>query len=127
MYEEYSDDNRYAERENQSQGFGIASLVLGILALMLFCTCINIPLAIIGIIFGIIQLTRRNRKKGMAIAGIVTSALSLLLYLVCIIFLIKSTDFSGSYIPNFGNDFGDEYFEEFFLPYDEGNDVDETI
>ena len=39
-----------------SEGFGIASMIIGILSLVFFCSCINIPLAIISIVFGIVQL-----------------------------------------------------------------------
>ena len=60
-----------------SQGFGVASLVLGIVSLVLFCTCVNVLLAVIAIVFGIVQLAKPQAKKGMAIAGIITSAVSL--------------------------------------------------
>lgn len=70
-------------RQNQEpkSGFAIASLVLGILALILFCSFINIPLAILSIVFGAIALGRRTRK-GMAIAGLVTSIISIVLLIV---------------------------------------------
>ena len=77
-----------------SQAFGITSMVLGILSLVLFCTCINIPLAIAAIIFGIIQLTKKGTSKAMPIAGIVTSALSIVLFIVAFFVFILSADFS---------------------------------
>ena len=56
MYDEmngYESDNVSMVKEQEpGVGFGIASLVLGIISLLLFCTCINIPLAILAIVFG---------------------------------------------------------------------------
>jgi hypothetical protein len=59
-------------------GFGLTSMILGILSLLLFCTCINYILAILAIVFGIIQLVKYRRRE-MAIAGIVTAAISIVL------------------------------------------------
>lgn len=58
---------------------GIASLVLGILAIFTL-GCIVIP-EIIGLIFGIIALNDKNHKHGVAIAGTVLSAVSLCLFI----------------------------------------------
>lgn len=66
-------------------GFGIASMVLGILALVFFCGCINIPLAIISIIFAIIHINRKTGSIGFAIAGIVTSTISVILTVIMIV------------------------------------------
>ena len=66
-------------------GFGIASMVLGILALVSFCGCINIPLAIISIIFAIIHINRKTGSIGFAIAGIVTSTISVILTVIMIV------------------------------------------
>ena len=63
------------------RGFGIASMVLGIIALVLFFSFVNIPLAILAIIFGIIQLMRKA-PKGMAISGIVMGISSLFLLVI---------------------------------------------
>ena len=66
-------------------GFGIAAMVLGILALVFFCGCINIPLAIISIIFAIIHINRKTGSIGFAIAGIVTSTISVILTVIMIV------------------------------------------
>lgn len=62
-----------------SMGFGIASMVCGILALVsccLWCTCV--PLAVVSIVLGILQI-QKGAGKGMAIAGIVCSSIALVL------------------------------------------------
>ncbi len=66
-------------------GFGIASMVLGILAIVFFCGCLNIPLAIISIIFAIIHINRKTGSIGFAIAGIVTSVISVILTVIMIV------------------------------------------
>lgn len=80
-----------------SQGFGVASLAIGVVSLVLFCSCINIPLAILAIVFGIIQLTKPDSKKGMAVGGIVTAALSLIAFVVFCIGIWGSVDFQEGF------------------------------
>lgn len=68
-----------------SQGFGIASLVCGILALVMCCIwCLSIPLGVVSIVLGILQIQKKT-AKGMAIAGIVCSVLGILLSIVVFI------------------------------------------
>ena len=75
----------YQQDSKPGNGFGIASMVLGILALVLFCTCLNIPLAILSIVFAIVHLCRKAGSKGFAIAGIITSVVSVLLTVITIV------------------------------------------
>ena len=79
-------------QKKTGKGWGIASMVLGILALVLFCSCINLVLAVLAIIFGIIQIVGYE-KKGMAIAGIVTAVLSLILWAICYGLLFSNAAF----------------------------------
>jgi hypothetical protein len=70
------------EKPEGGIGFGITALVLGIIALITFCTfCVNVPCAILAIIFGIIQLVRGN-GKGLAIGGLITAGFSLVAMIV---------------------------------------------
>ncbi len=127
-----------------SQGFGIASMVLGILALILFCSCVNIILAVIAIIFGIIQLATPGSKKGMAIAGLITSALSILLFLIFSVVFAVSADFQNGFeqgvqnglrgdLPNqhhYESDLPDYYDDEYDYYddfYDDFYDDDDTF
>jgi hypothetical protein len=94
-----------------SFGFGLTSMILGILSLLLFCTCINYILAVLAIVFGIIQLVKYQRR-GMAIAGIVTAAVSIVLATIMWI------GFSNSMYMNGANPFY-QYLEEYEM--DEGS------
>ena len=67
----------YGYREPEHKGFAIASLVLGILSIVLCCIYGGF-LGILGLIFGIVSLAKKESKMGMAIAGIITSALGLI-------------------------------------------------
>lgn len=81
----YEQPNVYGQPKQH--GFGIASMVLGIIAVVLFFSLLNIPLAILAIIFGILQLTKKD-GKGMAIAGIITGAVSMILGFIFWVFVI---------------------------------------
>ena len=69
------------KQKGDGRGYGIASLILGIVSVLLFCTCINWVTAILAVIFGIIQITK-NKEHGLAIGGIITAAVSMVLSVV---------------------------------------------
>ena len=69
------------KQKGDGRGYGIASLILGIVSVLLFCTCINWVTGILAVIFGIIQITK-NKEHGLAIGGIITAAVSMLLSVV---------------------------------------------
>ena len=65
-------------KDSEGTGFGIAALVLGILSLVFFCSCLTFITAPLAIIFAIVQLVRsKNAGKGLAIAGLVTGIAAL--------------------------------------------------
>lgn len=69
-------------------GLAIASMVLGILALI--CSCYwpaSMILSIIGLILGIISIKKGNSGKGMAIAGVVLSIVAIVLTILFVSFL----------------------------------------
>lgn len=109
----------------QGMGFGIASMVLGIMAIVLSCFCINIPVAIVAIIFGIVHISRRTGNNGFAIAGIVTSIVSVILTVILTIVLYvmgvnsaASWLYYDGYLPfeyNMQDDYdGYDDYEDFF-------------
>lgn len=64
-----------------SNGFAIASLVLGILSIILACCCpfLGVILGIIGVVLGCLQKPdpATGKKPGLAIAGIICSAVGI--------------------------------------------------
>lgn len=97
--------------------YGIVSLVLGVISLMLFCTCINWVTGVIAIVFGIIQLVK-NQERGPAVAGIVTAGLSLLLALILYGCLAAGMDDAGM-------DY-DEFYREYFRDYGGSDDYGDS-
>lgn len=95
--------NNYSQEE--SQGFGIASMICGILALVTCCCwCPCAPLAVVSIVLGIIQISK-GTAKGMSIAGIVCSAIGLVMMIVFIVAGIFMNS-SGEY-QNFLHEYND--------------------
>lgn len=72
--------------KKEKKGFCIASMVLGIVALVFFCIWyISIPCAILAIIFGILGI--KTPTKGMAIAGLVTGSIGLVISIAIIVLI----------------------------------------
>lgn len=73
---------------NEGAGLAIASMVLGIVALVFSCCLyyISIPCAIVGVILGGVSLAKKQPGKGMAIAGLVCSIVSLVPAIYIIVF-----------------------------------------
>lgn len=79
---------------------GVASLVLGILSLIVgfvpFCGAIALLPAIIGLILGIVDVVLKSKKgepKGMGVAGIVLSAISIVV-IVFWVFVVAAASVS---------------------------------
>ena len=72
---------------NGGAGIGIASMVLGIVSLVLGCCFpyISIPCALIGVILAAVSLGGHKDGRGMAIAGLVCSIISLIPAVIVII------------------------------------------
>lgn len=81
----------YQEPADNSKGFAITSLVLGIVSFF----CCGTVCSIVGLIFGIMSRKKNPVNNGMATAGIVLSIISLVLG---IIVLIWSFAVTGSFI-----------------------------
>lgn len=75
--------------EQKRNGFGIASLILGIIGFLLSCCLVGVIPCILSFIFSIISLCNKSNKKGMAIAGMV---LSIIGFIVFGIFLVLQPD-----------------------------------
>ena len=69
-------------RDSEKIGLAVASMVLGILSLLLVCVAIGYVLAVIGLILGIVSLSQNYGGKGMAIAGVTTSSITLAFLIV---------------------------------------------
>ena len=86
-YNQHPADNR---KEEPGKGFAVASMVLGLISLVLFCTGINVITAILAIIFGIVYLAKRRPEKGMAVAGIITAVVGILAFVTYWVLIIHA-------------------------------------
>ena len=81
-----------------TNGMAIGSLVTSILAVPTMFFCIGFPLAIAGIVLGIVALTQTKRTAqaggGLAIAGIVIGALTLVVGVVLVVAVAASGNYS---------------------------------
>ena len=76
-------DYTYEAAEEISKGYGIASLVLGILGMLTSCCCAGLIFGILGIVFGCVQPANEEGKKpGIAIAGIITSSIGIVFFIL---------------------------------------------
>jgi uncharacterized membrane protein YecN with MAPEG domain len=84
----FMDENiQQQNNNNESKGMAIASMVLGILGLVFWCVPIlNLILAVLALIFGIVVMHKKSAGKGMGIAGFVCGILGTLwgiYYIIC--------------------------------------------
>ena len=113
--QQYTNPQAQQQKQEPGKGFAIASMILGIVSLVLFCTCINVPLAIAAIILAIVQFVK-NGKNGMAIAGMITGIVSIVL---CIVFwVLISVNAIDESITN-GYSFPEYWEEEFQSDFDD--------
>ena len=116
------------DENKNTEGLGTASMIIGIIALVLSFTCIFIlpviiifPLALVGFILGIVN----KAKKGKKISGIILNGIALL---ISIVFVSLAITFVSSNLRriNSGNNFFDlfngftdngQYNEETTDPY----------
>lgn len=113
----------YNENTGNGSGWGVASLVLGILAIVSVCCicCGNIIIGILGLIFGIISIAKKSGKE-MGVAGLILSIISIILGVVLFLFLIfvgeVDTENGGVY-NNYGNYYEDEYTKDYYEDYND--------
>lgn len=110
---------RYGSNKSESEGFGIASLVLGIITVLLFCTCISWITGILAIIFGIIQLIKGN-KKGMAIVGLITGGIGFIASVILYILIFFTSLGSYSNYDDIYNHIYDDIYDDIENSMDDG-------
>ena len=122
--QQYNNGNTYQQpvygqatqkQKGDSIGFGIASLILGIASIFLFACCVNYILAILAIIFGIVQIVT-NKRKGLAIGGIVTAGISIVIATLMWVFgfsLAGQLEDPSSPLYKYYEEYMDEYTSEY--------------
>ena len=80
----------------------------------LFACCINYILAVLAIIFGIVQMVK-NEKKGLAIGGIITAVISIVLGIAVSLYAVNIAEKMQDPDSPFY-----QYFEEYEQKLEEG-------
>lgn len=93
----------YVESQDDSNGMGVASLVMGIISLV---CCSSFIFSVLGIVFGIISLSRKKTNNGIAVAGVVLSAISIIIGIVVICAFVAT----GAYAELLNDIYNDPYF-----------------
>lgn len=83
----------------KGRGFGVASLVCGIVSLTLFASFINLFASVLSVIFGLIQI-RRGSGRWLAVAGILLSVISVILLIVCMNLIVNNQAFVDMMMQN---------------------------
>lgn len=99
---EYQDPYQNRPPEEPA-GFAIASLVLGIISLVISCLGINIITGILALIFGIIHMVKYNTRRGMAIAGIVLGAISIVIFIALVAIGIAAISSDATFMHEYNN------------------------
>lgn len=97
QYQQYQ-----APIQPQSNGMAIASMIMGILGVLLGC-CLwyfTIPLAIAGLVLGIVVIKKKKGGRNLAIVGIVLCSLSIIIGIVAgimVLAVLSDPEFGSLY------------------------------
>lgn len=99
------------ETKKKQSGVGIASLVVGIISLLLSCIGYGAILGVVGLILAIIGLCKKDHGKGMAIAGLVLSLIAIVvggIILITAATIVNSAETKSDEIANLTENQTDE-------------------
>ena len=113
---DYSENVMMAKVDkSNTKGMGIASMVLGVVSLSIFCSCCNIVLSVLALIFGFVQICTKTNKEGKVFAwvGIGTGIAAV----ICTIAFWAMCFSDGSVYTrmyNYNDGGSDEFMEEYY-------------
>jgi len=100
--------NTQINKQNNGQGFGVAGLVIGIIAVLLsFIPCFGGAAVLIGvtaIVFGSIALSRANvtqTPRGMGIAGLSLGSFAVLIGILWLVLIVGAKDHFKNHFSEF--------------------------
>ncbi|MBQ8310687.1 MAG: hypothetical protein IJX80_06720 [Clostridia bacterium] len=101
------------------RGFAIASLVCGIVGILMCCCCVylfNLILGVLAVVFAIVSARMSKKMSGLAIAGLILGILALIIFIALFAFEVWISNLSAeefdALIGNAIKDiFGEEYYD----------------
>jgi type IV secretory pathway VirB2 component (pilin) len=104
----------YRQKPEEERGLAIASMVLGIVGFVFSCCfALSLPLAVTGLILGIVSLVKGKGGKGMAIAGVILCGASMLVGLLVVIGFAVFASEAGLSWSEYWDEFSREFWDEF--------------
>ena len=105
--------------QKTGKNFAIASLVCGILSIVLCCCNGFIPLilAVVAVVMAILQSKKDGRMDGKAVGGLVTGIIGAFIALVSI--LLSFSDAYQTFIEEFMQEMENGNFEDVFEPFEQ--------
>lgn len=106
----YYNANPTGQTPEKMSGFSIASMVCGIISIILCCTGIlSLPLGALGILFAVLSHRRGKSMPAMSLTGIILSCFGIALGLFMLVFTFYTimTD------PEFRDTY-EEYYEDYY-------------
>ena len=105
----------------RGRGFAIASLVCGILGMLMCCCCVywfNLILGILAVVFSVVSARQSKKIRGLAIAGLILGILALLIFVALFAFELWITGLSeAEFNAMIGDTIKDLFGEEFYKEY----------
>ena len=103
------------------RGLAIASMVCGIVGILMCCCCIywiNLVLGILAVVFAIVSAHQSKRMRGMAIAGLILGILAILIFIALFalelwIVSLSEEEFTALIGDTIRDTFGEEFYEEY--------------
>lgn len=80
--------------QKKQSGFGIASLIFGIIGMVTTFIFIGIIPCVVGLILGCIGVSQKDRSRGLAIVGLICSIIGIFIF-GTIFYLVNKTDNTG--------------------------------
>lgn len=109
--------------QKKVDGLAVAALVFGICGIVFSFCCIGAPFGIAAVILGIVALAKKTPSGGMSVAGIIMGGVSILLSIVMILYAVL-------YAPSFLRsvetelDHLDDYYSDYFDDSSRSNGYD---
>lgn len=100
----------------KNRGFSIASMVCGIVSLLMCCLGLAIPLAALGILFALLSHRKGHCLNNFSITGIVTACSGIVLGIIYLLLVIFLYPFEETPQPTREN--VPEYYQEYGIPDD---------
>lgn len=106
--------SRESRTPEKLSGFSVASMICGIISIVLCCTGIlSLPLGALGILFAVLSHRRGRSMPTMSLTGIILSCLGILMGLLMLVISIYMVITDPEFRESFEDSY-EEYYEEFY-------------